>query len=38
VGVFPKEEKLEQEEFSGPQAPKSEEHNMSLEQGMPRCI
>jgi hypothetical protein len=30
VGVFSKEEKVEQEEFSGPQAPSSEELNLLL--------
>jgi hypothetical protein len=29
VGVFPKEEKVEQEEFGGPQAPSVEERNPS---------
>jgi hypothetical protein len=38
VEVFPKEKKVEEEEFSGPQAPSSEELNHSLEQGKPRCI
>jgi hypothetical protein len=38
MGVFPKEEKVDQEEFGGPQAPSSEELNPSLEQGKPRCI
>jgi hypothetical protein len=33
--VFPKEEKVEQEEFGGPQAPSVEERNPSLEQGKP---
>jgi hypothetical protein len=38
MGVFPKEEKVEQEEFRCAQAPSSEELNLSLEQGKPRCI
>jgi hypothetical protein len=38
VGVFPKDDKVEQEEFGGPQAQSSEELNPSLEQGKPRCI
>jgi hypothetical protein len=38
VGVFPKEEKVEQEVLGGPQAPSSEELNLSLEQGKPWCI
>jgi hypothetical protein len=38
VGVFPKEEKVEQEEFGGQQALSVEERNPSLEQGKPQCI
>jgi hypothetical protein len=38
MGVFPKEEKVEKEEFGGPQSPNIEERNPSLEQGKPRCI
>jgi hypothetical protein len=38
MGVFPKEEKAEQEELGGPQAPSSEDLNPSLEQGKPRHI
>jgi hypothetical protein len=38
VGVFLKEEKVEQEEFGGPHAPSSEELNPPLEQGKFRCI
>jgi hypothetical protein len=38
VWIFLKEEKVEQEEFRGPQAPSIEEHNPMLEQGKPRCI
>jgi hypothetical protein len=38
MGVFPKEEKVEQEEFEGPRAPSVEERNPSLEQGKPQCI
>jgi hypothetical protein len=35
MGVFLKEEKDEQEEFRGPQAPSCEEINRSFEQGKP---
>jgi hypothetical protein len=38
MGVFPKEEKVEQEEFGGPQTLSVEESNLSLEQGKPQCI
>jgi hypothetical protein len=38
VGVFPKEEKVEQQVLGGPQAPSYEELNPSFEQGQPRCI
>jgi hypothetical protein len=38
MGVFLKEEKVEQEELGGPHAPSSEDPNFSLEQGKPRCI
>jgi hypothetical protein len=38
VGIFLKEEKVEQEEFGGPQAPSIEERNLALEQGKPQCI
>jgi hypothetical protein len=38
MGVFPKEEKVKQEEFRGPQTSSVEERNTSLEQGKPRCI
>jgi hypothetical protein len=38
VGVFPKEEKVEQEELGGPQALSSEDPNFLLEQDKPRCI
>jgi hypothetical protein len=38
VLLFSKEEKVEQEEFGGPQVPSVEECNPLLEQGKPRCI
>jgi hypothetical protein len=37
-GAFLEEEKVEQEVFSGLQAPSCEELNPALEQGKPRCI
>jgi hypothetical protein len=37
-GVFPEEEKVEQEVLSGPHAPICEELNPVLEQGKPWCI
>jgi hypothetical protein len=37
-GVFPEEEKVEQEVLGGPQAPSCEELNPTLEQGKPWCI
>jgi hypothetical protein len=36
--VFLEEEKVEQEVLGGPQAPSCVEHNLTLEQGKPRCI
>jgi hypothetical protein len=38
MGVFPEEEKVEQEVPGGPQVPSSEELNPTLEQGKPCCI
>jgi hypothetical protein len=37
-GVFPEEEKVEQEVLGGPHAPNCEEVNPTLKQGKPRCI
>jgi hypothetical protein len=38
VGAFLKEEKVEQEELGGPEAPSSEDHNFLLDQGKLGCI
>jgi hypothetical protein len=38
MGVFLEEEKVDQEELSGPQVPSREDPNFLLEQCKPQCI